>query len=96
MWLWFGCTCGMGAHYCLGSQLALAELAAALAELGRSYSLTVERYTEWKGEQIHVLPFLWLRVWHWCALLPGVIAGVGGAHCRACGAGAQLQPDSQH
>jgi cytochrome P450 len=41
---------GMGAHYCLGSQLALAELTAVLAELGRSYSLAADTNTEWKGD----------------------------------------------
>lgn len=38
---------GMGAHYCLGSQLAMAELTAVLAELARSYSLTADTDTDW-------------------------------------------------
>jgi cytochrome P450 len=58
---------GMGAHYCLGSQLALAELTAVLAELGRSYSLTANTDTEWRGEVLHVWGFVWL--WLGCTLL---------------------------
>lgn len=43
---------GMGAHYCLGSQLAMAELTAVLAELARSYSLTADTDTDWPGEPL--------------------------------------------
>jgi cytochrome P450 len=46
---------GMGAHYCLGSQLAMAELTSVLAELGSSYSLTAKTDTEWKGEVLRFL-----------------------------------------
>lgn len=39
---------GMGQRTCLGINLALAEMAAVLSELGRSYSLTADWQTEWK------------------------------------------------
>ncbi|KAF6251874.1 cytochrome P450 [Scenedesmus sp. NREL 46B-D3] len=39
---------GMGAHYCLGSHLAMAELTAVLSELGRSYSMTADTNTDWQ------------------------------------------------
>jgi cytochrome P450 len=38
----------MGQRTCLGINLALAEMAAVLSELGRSYSLTADWQTEWK------------------------------------------------
>eukprot|EP00878_Enallax_costatus_P016211 GHUV01017004.1.p1 GENE.GHUV01017004.1~~GHUV01017004.1.p1 ORF type:complete len:388 (+),score=77.49 GHUV01017004.1:1042-2205(+) len=38
---------GMGLHYCLGSQLAQAELTAILTEVARNYDIVAEVDTEW-------------------------------------------------
>lgn len=38
---------GVGQHYCVGAQLANAELAAVLSELVRNYDFTVEVNTDW-------------------------------------------------
>lgn len=39
---------GTGQRTCLGINLAYAEMAAVLAELGRCYSLTADWQTDWK------------------------------------------------
>lgn len=39
---------GTGQRTCVGMNLALAEMAAVLAELARHYSLTADWQTEWK------------------------------------------------
>lgn len=38
---------GMGLHYCLGSQLAQAELTAVLTEVARSYIVVADVDTKW-------------------------------------------------
>jgi cytochrome P450 len=45
---------GMGAHYCLGSHLAMAELTAVLAELSRHYSLSADTNTTWQGKKLQL------------------------------------------